>query len=177
MASELRRAGFDADRLTTRKHYEIPTHAVAGGAAFGASPAALATLAAAYHDAWLLTSGVAARDLAASPPRCWPHHFDLATLVTLPATRHDAPPTIGVGLSPGDEWYAEPYLYVGPYPHPPVASLPRLARGHWHTVGWVGAVHTLAELIAASDGAAQAQAAHLFVTEAMEACRALLTAR
>ena len=162
MASELRRAGFDTDRLTTKKHYEIPTHAVADSAAFDASPVGLSTMAAAYHDAWLLTSDVAAREPGASPPRCWPHHFDLATLITLitlitlPALRDAVTRTIGVGVSPGDASYPEPYVYVGPYPKPDVASLPRLARGHWHTDGWVGAVLTMPDLIVFSDGAAQA---------------------
>jgi hypothetical protein len=44
------------------------------------------------------------------------HHFDLATLTTLPARNADATGYVGVGLSPGDEYYDEPYFYVSVYP-------------------------------------------------------------
>ncbi|HSA54303.1 MAG TPA: hypothetical protein VLE53_01310 [Gemmatimonadaceae bacterium] len=174
VAAALQRAGFDDARLTTRKHYEIPGHAVATGAPFGASAHALDELAHAYHDAWLLTTALAAREPGASPPRCWPHHFDLATLITLPAAPDGVTPTIGVGLSPGDEWYADPYLYVGPYPHPAVTALPALPRGHWHTAGWVGAVRELSAVAAVGDGPAQADDASRFVSEAVAACRQVL---
>lgn len=177
LAAELRRAGFDDGRLTTRKHYEIRSHPVADGAAFGALAGALDELAHAYHDAWILTSEIAARESGASPPRGWPHHFDLATLITLAPTRDGVSRSIGVGLSPGDDSYTEPYLYVGPYPHPPVTSLPTLTRGHWHTVGWVGAVHTMTDLTGLRDAQAQAEDARVFVNEAVAACRALLGAR
>lgn len=176
LAAELGRSGLDPGRLTRSKHYEIPGHAVARGARFGALPAALAMLGDTWHDAWLLTSEVAAREPAASPPRCWPHHFDLATLITLPAARDGVTRTIGVGLSPGDDSYPEPYLYVGPRPYPPSASLPPLVHGRWHTAGWMGAVRTLPELPSAANGEAQAESARRFVQEAVMACRALLAA-
>ena len=41
---------------------------------------------------------------------------------------------IGVGLSPGDTYYAEPYWYVSPYPYPGLEDLPVLdGSGFWHT--------------------------------------------
>src|SRR5262249_62334200 len=58
------------------------------------------------------------RKLAASPVRCWPHHFDIATLTTLPARNAGATGYVGAGLSPGDEYYDEPYFYVSVYPNP-----------------------------------------------------------
>ena len=48
-----------------------------------------------------------------TPTRCWPHHFDLATVVELGQAR-----SIGIGLSPGDDYYAQPYFYLSPYPKP-----------------------------------------------------------
>jgi hypothetical protein len=103
LAAELRRAGFDPTRLTMQKHYEIPAHPVASGAPFDPPAAALAELARWYHDTWLVADGVSVAEPGASPARCWPHHFDLATLITLAATGDGVTRTIGVGGSPGDD--------------------------------------------------------------------------
>jgi hypothetical protein len=175
LAGELSKAGQDPDRLTTRKHYEIPPHPVVGGAQFGAAPGALAELARWYHNAWLVAATIAEAAPGASPPRCWPHHFDLATLITLPASADGVTRTIGVGGSPGDDSYPEPYLYVGPYPHPAAASLPPLRHGRWHTTGWVGAVRRRSDIASRPDATAQRDDALAFAREAVAACRRLLT--
>jgi hypothetical protein len=147
---------------------------VAGGGLFGAAPGALVGLAHWYHDAWLVAATVAGAEPAATPPRCWPHHFDLATLITLPASAGGDTRTIGVGGSPGDDSSREPYLYVGPYPHPPAPSLPPLRHGRWHTDGWVGAMRTRSEIAWRRRATAQRDDALAFVREAVEACRGLL---
>src|SRR4029077_1103451 len=46
------------------------------------------------------------------PVLCWPHHFDMATLVRLDAGGDESARSVGVGVSPGDEFYAQPYVYV-----------------------------------------------------------------
>ena len=57
--------------------------------------------------------------------------------------------SIGVGLSPGDETYPEPYYYVTPWPYPEREKpLPDLPAGEWHTVGWTGAVLHYRDLVA-----------------------------
>ena len=170
--------GLDAARLTTEKHYEIPPHAVSTGRAYALDrEGAFETLASAYQDAWLVTSEVVARDAEASPPRCWPHHFDLATLITLAPSADGSPRTIGVGMSPGDDSYPEPYFYVGPYPYPSADALPRLGAGHWHTKGWIGAVLTLGDLVVHDDAAGQAALATAFVEATVAACRQVLGVR
>lgn len=74
---------------------------------------------------------------ASSPIRCWPHHFDIAVLLAGP---HDGQ-TIGVGMSPGDASYGEPYWYVTPWPHSgEFVSQPLAGAGTWHAGNWVGAV-------------------------------------
>ena len=83
--------------------YEMPDHMVAHGGAFGdTDPSALAELARWYASAdVLLRDFVASRSYPtehASPVRCWPHHFDLATLVSLPGGAPSGARTIGVGL-------------------------------------------------------------------------------
>ncbi len=83
---------------------------------------------------------------------CWPHHFDMATYVSLDTSGgHDAP-GIGIGMSPGDKAYAEPYFYVNPWPHLDAASLPQPpVHGHWHTAGFVGAIATASALLSVDD--------------------------
>ena len=174
MSNALVAAGFDASRLTTEKHYRIPDHPVAGGASWRANSGAQGELAAAYHDAWVVTSAVRDRTPGASEPRCWPHHFDLATLITLQKSGDGQARTIGVGLSPGDDSYAEPYFYVTPYPYPPADMLSRLDLGHWHTRGWVGAVLTASKL-AARSSTSQHDRAQAFVDAAVVECRRVLS--
>jgi hypothetical protein len=92
------------------------------------------------------------RKLATSPVRCWPHHFDLATLITLPARNACATEYIGVGLSPGDDYYDEPYFYVSAHPEPDPAALPSLPiLGHWHLRDFIAAVATFHKITAAKN--------------------------
>ena len=88
----------------------------------------------------------------ASPVRCWPHHFDIATLYTLGDGDAETAPAVGVGLSPGDSAYAEPYFYVSPWPRPAAERLPPLpAPADWHTGEFVAAVLTGTSLVALPD--------------------------
>jgi len=60
--------------------------------------------------------------------------------------------TTGVGFSPGDDFYDEPYFYVSLYPAPDVASLPRLpAIGHWHATPFTAAIATAGRIVEAED--------------------------
>jgi hypothetical protein len=86
------------------------------------------------------------------PVRCWPHHFDLATLVALESGDPQHVRAIGVGVSPGDDYYAQPYLYVSPYPRPNTDNLPPLPPGgRWHTREFFGAIATATDLLALAD--------------------------
>jgi hypothetical protein len=86
------------------------------------------------------------------PVRCWPHHFDIAFLIALEEGPAGKARSIGVGVSPGDGFYAQPYLYVSPYPKPDTENLPALPPGgRWHTKDFFGAVATGTDLLALSD--------------------------
>ena len=86
-----------------------------------------------------------------SPVRCWPHHFDIATYVSLEDGDSETAKGIGVGRSPGDENYDQPYFYVNPWPHLDSTTLPEAPiPGHWHTQGFVGAIATGEEVLSAS---------------------------
>jgi hypothetical protein len=140
--------------------YTIPHVFLAKGGTYacGEHAAALDELARWYGAAAELlgdfTEGIASQHAGirpgASPVRCWPHHFDIATLVGLeegPTAR-----SIGVGISPGDESCPQPYVYVSPWPHLKTEGLPGLPPpGHWHTLGYVAAVATGENILELAD--------------------------
>lgn len=125
---------------------DFPDHPIAHGAAFEPAGAEeRASLVSYYAISQSLLQDIS-KSTGASPVRIWPHHFDIATLITQ-AVEDQSPNTIGVGLSPGDTSYPEPYWYVSPYPYPDTATLPDLnGLGAWHTQHWVGAVFTASAL-------------------------------
>lgn len=87
-----------------------------------------------------------------SPVRCWPHHFDIATYVSLASGDLETARGIGVGMSPGDDDYAQPYFYVNPWPHLDADTLPPAAApGHWHVQGYVGLIATADEIVQSGD--------------------------
>jgi hypothetical protein len=159
---------------------ETPPHRVGRGAPFDAALPDLAEVERWFHDASLLLEAVSATEEGASPVRCWPHHFDIALLIDL---EHDADPpvgpdegrSVGIGMTPGDDSYAEPYFYVAPWPYPDTDGLPNLQPpATWHTEDWVGAVLTGPDLVAAGDETAQATRAASFARAAIAGSRALL---
>ncbi len=130
-------SGLDGSRYTLKRHYEIPSHSVDDGAKFDASDGDLDQLARWYSNAAREFEIIRASDSQASDVRCWPHHFDIATLIT-PAEGK----SVGVGLEPGDNYYDEPYFYVNMSPAPDAKALPDSLEGDgvWHTKEWIGAV-------------------------------------
>ena len=103
--------------------------------------------------------------------RCWPHHFDIATLTTVSPDR-----TVGVGLEPGDVYYDEPYFYVNMRPVPPVDALTATLAGGgiWHTHEWIGAVLPGSHLAAGSTRRELREQVDAFLDSAVAACRALV---
>ncbi len=139
--------GWLTDRVVTgarialpHPDFDLPAHPVTGGGPFRLDPQAAVELERWFGSAaWALTAVSGRSD--AGPIRCWPHHFDIAFLITLPSVDDKGRRrTVGVGMTPGDRMYPEPYGYVSPWPAPPRQPLPALPGGHWHTEGWFGAV-------------------------------------
>lgn len=161
--------GADGDQLTLKRHYEIPAHPLDDGATFDTKNAA----AFAQLDAWYFAANRALEYVRRSTSggseiRCWPHHFDIATLLDIGQGR-----TIGVGMEPGDQYYDEPYFYVNmtPSPKPSAATAALAGGGMWHTNEWIGAV--LPGSCVAADAEAKEQV-HTFLDSAIIACRAIL---
>lgn len=155
--------------------YDMPKHPNGDGAPFALDGPRFAEISRWFGNAAAVLDAVAAGEAGASEVRCWPHHFDIATLITVSGSGESAK-TIGVGLSPGDEsTHPEPYWYVNLWPHPPAdAALPELPAGGWHREGWTGAVLTGSDVVAAGDGAAQLRRTEAFLDAAIAACRGLL---
>ncbi|APB35015.1 hypothetical protein GlitD10_2672 [Gloeomargarita lithophora Alchichica-D10] len=150
---------------------DFPDHPLAHGAAFATGQPEFRQL---LIDHYALThqqlTTLAQTYPQAPSPVIWPHHFDLATLIPLGAGTGEANPAIGVGLSPGDGSYGEPYWYVSPWPYPQ-GELPAIsAPATWHTQGWVGAVLRRSHL-ARDNHSAMVEA---FIQEAVAVCRGLV---
>lgn len=77
--------------------------------------------------------------------RCWPHHFDIATLVTLGEGGPETAPSVGIGLSPGDASFTVPYFYCTPWPAP-AKRPPAPEPWHWHTEGFTSLVCPIDQL-------------------------------
>lgn len=166
VAERLLAHGLDPSHLGAPLPYELPYHPLVEGAAYEAARrmGALGALARWYGNAAhvLEAIGAAHADVrpGPSPVRCWPHHFDIATLIRFDdESDEDRARSIGVGLSPGDEYHAEPYFYANPWPAPAARDLPPLPPpGRWQTDGFVGAVATGTDVVAQPDQAAAVRA-------------------
>jgi hypothetical protein len=166
--------GVRAGLLKLDAPYRIPDHPVGAGAPFPAVTRKLAELGRWFANGSALLHATASPWPGAAPVRVWPHHFDVGSVLPLAASHGEDSPSIGIGLSPGDEGIAEPYLYATLWPAPDAESLPPLpAGGHWNRAGWTGAVLTGSEITAAGDGASQAAEAGAFLASAVEVLREL----
>src|SRR5215470_7450347 len=127
LGSRLNAKGLNPFALDKPLPYDMPASAIASGGRYQLDglESALAELSGWYDNASRaldeMRDKLVARGLRAPPVRCWPHHFDLDTLIDFSA-RPDNTRTMGVGFSPGDEHYDEPYFYVSMYPAPAVIT-------------------------------------------------------
>jgi hypothetical protein len=165
--------GGPAGFLDVGEHRDdLPEHPVGTNAPFtGANALALAEL-----TAWFASAQHALEPFAeheeSTGLRCWPHHFDVATLLLLdtPDADPESARSIGIGMTPGDGEIDEPYFYVTPWPYPETWGGPDLPCGAWRTEGWFGAVLRGSEL--PREGQAEAVAA--FLEAAVAACRGMV---
>lgn len=137
--------------------YTMPAHAVVRGGAYNCSGEAEAfdELARWFGAAAELLDEVRANhaDARTGPGTvcCWPHHFDIATVLNFDADTAGNSRSIGIGVSPGDGYYPQPYVYISPSPHFDIAESALPPPGHWHTQGFFGAVATGEEILMLAD--------------------------
>jgi hypothetical protein len=158
LGAQLAACGLDAAKLDAPAPYAMPDHALAHGGAYRAGALAdpltelTAWFASASMSLGALHERMIGRGLKASPLRCWPHHFDIATLTLVEGDAAEHAPSVNAGFSPGDEHYAEPYFYVSPHPYPDSAGLPPLpALGHWHVQRFTAAIAPASRILASKD--------------------------
>jgi hypothetical protein len=165
--------GRDAIELKRPEH-ELPEFPGGAGKPFAyTSEEPLRELGRWFHNANAVLRVLFQREDDATPPRCWPHHFDLACLVSLNEEVGEHARTVGVGMTPGDKHYDEPYWYVTPWPYPKdLTDLPPIGEGLWHREGWVGAVLPLSR-IKTDKGQQLAQVTN-FLDLGIDACKKML---
>jgi hypothetical protein len=140
---QLAASGLEPHSYALARHYVIPPHPVGESAPFDThDEAAFDQLSAWYSDGARVLCAFAASTPNASPVCCWPHHFDIATLIEVGAPEAGTRATVGLGMEPGDVYYAEPYFYASLYPSPSGGAPrpPLEGSGIWHTRDWYGAV-------------------------------------
>ena len=169
MSEKLSIMGFDGSRFTLSRHYEIPAHPVGDGAPFDANSGDLEQLSNSFSNAACLLGEYKSGNVNASEVRCWPHHFDIATLFTFPGGK-----SVGAGMEPGDDYYDEPYFYVNMSPSPAVSALSDSLKGvgGWHTRGWIGAVLLTSSIT--DEFAGQETQVREFMSSAIEASTKLV---
>jgi hypothetical protein len=167
--------------------YDLPDHPLGTGAVFPAPIPELRQIEGWFAHAYRSLLELIQRPGNTYPIRIWPHHFDCAVLIPIPPAPEEraaggggsgrgtsetgANRSVGVGFSPGDGSYAQPYWYVSPWPYPMTSALPPLSRGHWHTEGWVGAILTARELLSQATPGEEGEVARAFLIAAHDAAR------
>ncbi len=176
LVETLRKHDTIDDLPLVRPDHDLPTHAVYNGAPFVIDDAdGLRELASWYSHAWRQLEGWRSSTPDASEVRCWPHHFDIASLAILDRQLpSEQQRSIGVGLSPGDDATPNPYWYVNVWPYPPTDDLPPLAVGSWKTEGWVGALLDANEINAIDDSTKRESVVAEFITTTTRIARSLL---
>ncbi|UBF30434.1 hypothetical protein K9N68_35135 (plasmid) [Kovacikia minuta CCNUW1] len=178
LQQEVAQLGADANKIVFLDYppNDFPDHALAHGAVFDLRQEwGLSELVDYYANTYSLLQDRIAIHEEVSAIRIWPHHFDMAALMMLPGIKNGTPRTIGVGLSPGDPSYSEPYWYVSPYPYPDITNLPPLdGEGFWHTHHWVGAVLPASRLTGDDHAEIQRQQVEAFLHSAITTSTTLL---
>jgi len=163
-------SGAESPNPFVLRDYDMPPHPVGENAVFQLNHGeAFQELHHWYSNAHQVIRTVSEKWKEASPIRCWPHYFDIATLVSLPLPRNNGSTgTVGCGMSPGDASYAEPYFYVTIWPYPKKETLPDLPVGKWHTKGFIATVLTASDLRLSGQTESQTQRVQQFFQKSSE---------
>jgi hypothetical protein len=175
MRSSLSELGIDSKQLRLEMHYEIPDHSLAHGEDFELiNTEYFEFFSGIYSNADHIFSAIKKLIPEASEMRCWPHHFDIAALISLDPDRDaEQGRSIGIGMSPGDAEFAHPYFYITPWPYPDKSvKFPDVTGpGSWYTKSWTGRLLDLSELLKAVN---QKETLERFMIEGIGACKELL---
>ena len=157
MAQLLKQHDLDPQKLNDPGPYTlIHQHLDSDGVYGTANKKGVEELAKYYNNAVPILEDVRTSYPQASPVRCWPHFFDIATLLTFEQKDTAEKATIGVGCSPGDATYHEPYFYVSLWPYPLKEKLPSvMAPAFWHLEGFTALILRSSDLVSEIDSEQQ----------------------
>ncbi len=122
MSTKCTRFGVDPGKLKHAVPYNLPYHAIQEGGLYGmfGLERPLTELARWFANAQSILKRISTqhsgRIPGPMPARIWPHHFDLGMLIVLEDKLLESARSVGLGLSPGDDIFPEPYFYAAPYP-------------------------------------------------------------
>ncbi|MGB0909707.1 MAG: hypothetical protein ACPGYT_05045 [Nitrospirales bacterium] len=149
VAQLLSQHNFDPQKLNEPGPYTLTHQHLDSGGKYGrANKKGIEELAKYYNNAVPIFEAIRAAYSEASPVRCWPHFFDIATLLTFEQKDSPETATIGVGCSPGDSTYPEPYFYVSLWPYPSQERLPSITEpSFWHLVEFTALILRSCDLV------------------------------
>jgi hypothetical protein len=177
MTEKISELGLDSNKLNKNLPYQIPKYPTSKNVPFNHTNSTyFAELQKYFFNAAFVLEIISKNEKNISQVYCWPHHFDTAALITVERNSNpEKSKTIGVGLSPGDESYNEPYFYISPWPYPDhIENLPKLIHGHWHNQGWFGGVLTATEIIRNKNKSEQLKIAVNFIEAGIDKLKKLL---
>lgn len=160
--------GLESKKFDLERHYEIPVKTISEGGTFKVdNKQAFQELSDYFSNADLVIRAYISDLTNATPVRCWPHHFDIATLLNIGQENLQS---IGIGLSPGDSSNREPYFYVTMWPYPAIdqISFAELLNGNWNFKGWIGAYLSASEIIKEKNEENQYKMAYSFIESAVQ---------
>jgi hypothetical protein len=171
--------GLPIEKFPNNPPSSIPDHPVASGAAYDleSHAEAMAEFCNYYGNANLVLATIREAYLDVHPGpneiRMWPHHFDIAVLVSLEEGDSETAKAFGFGFEPGDQTCEQPYFYTYPWPRSQRPdSLPELASlGEWTDPGmWLG-TWLKGEEIVKIPAAQQQVKVEAYLREGAEKCR------
>jgi len=164
-------------RQASRPAPDLPGHPLADGAAFADERHGFNDLADLYDATFLTIERLRGSVEAFGAARCWPHHFDMASLAVLAEDDSGAmTKTVGFGITPPDALEADGYWYVSPWRRDGAdggGSSPGLSVGRWEDRGGGVSMAVLPVSELSGDGERSARLAG-FVADAFNACAGVL---
>lgn len=140
--------GLPVENFSAHLPYELPEYASQNGKPLvfsdDTSHEALVVM---YDNCYNIMTEVKQAFDPLTKTTIWPHHFDEAISIKLKDSGDpDTSTFLGLGFSPGDDHYDEPYFYVNSWPYAEDSLLKSLPAGDWHTDEWVGAFLKVQEI-------------------------------
>lgn len=155
--------------LSLDRPYELPEYPQAKGKPFTPNTEAQVYLTSLYHNAWLVLEQVMEVKQGFGELAIWPHHFDAGSLQIVKDTGdRETSASVGIGMSPGDEHFDQPYFYVNVWPYPSIETFDPLPYGEWYDEEWVGATLMMSDVITADTASAQHRMVYGFLDTAID---------